>query len=75
MRKAIDWSKKKRASDRDNTSDRSNTVNSDQVWEEDPATGPCVQFANQTATSTSSSLPENKDNPQPQTTPPPARTG
>ena len=72
MRKAIDWSKKKRASDRDNNSDRDNTGNTDHVWEEIPAAGPCVCFANQTTTSTSSSPPDNQDNQQAQTSPPPA---
>ena len=72
IRKAIDWSKKKRASDRENNSDRSNTGNNDQVWEEVPATGPRVHLANQTDTSTSTSPPENQDNQQPQTSLPPA---
>ena len=72
IKKAIDWSKKKRASDRDNNSDRGNSGNNDQVWEEVPATGPRVRFANQTDTPTSTSLPENQYNQQPQTSPPPA---
>ena len=72
MRKAIDWSKEKRAGDRASNSDGSNTGNNDQLWEEVPATGPRVRFANQTDTSTSTSPPENQDNQQPQTSPPPA---
>ena len=58
LRKAIDWSKKKKASDKEDNSDRSNTGNNDQVWEEVPATGTHVCFAHQTVTSTSNSLPE-----------------
>ena len=72
LKKAIDWSKKKRASDRESNSDRGTTGNNDQVWEEVPATGPCVHFTNQTATSTSSFLLDNQDNQQPQTSSPPA---
>ena len=52
LRKAIDWSNKK-ANDRESNSDRSNTGNNDQIWEEVPATGTCVWFTHQTATSTS----------------------